>query len=139
MEKILIVYFSLTGNTEAMANAIADGIRQNQGDVTVENVSATPDITAYDKVMFGCPASGAEELEESEFEPYFQSVEKDIAHKKIALFGSYSWASGEWMQTWEQRALGDQANIYKTLIVFDAPDDAAIKECNEFGAGFVKY
>lgn len=139
MEKILIVYWSQTGNTEAMANAIAQGIQNTGGSATVESVDAQPDISAYDKIAFGCPAMGAEELEESEFEPYFMGIESALANKKVALFGSYGWGSGEWMDAWNNRVDAAQANIYQTLIINYTPDDAGLQECQKFGEDFAKF
>lgn len=140
MKKALVVYWSGTGNTEAMANAVAKGIKDAGLQVDIEHVSSQPDVKAYDRVAFGCPAMGAEVLEESEFDPYFMGIEGDLANKKIALFGSYGWGSGEWMISWEERVEADNANLYdKGLMINNAPDDAGLAECEAFGAGFAKY
>ena len=105
--KVSIVYWSGTGNTEAMANAVAEGAKNTGAEVELLPVSA-------DALLFGCPAMGSEELEESEFEPFFSSVEGSLSGKKVGLFGSYDWGDGEWMRTWQQRveacrALGEKA------------------------------
>ena len=102
---ISIVYWSGTGNTEAMANALADGIREAGGEatlITVDSVSA--DALAGEEVFaLGCPSMGAEELEESEMEPFVAELEGKVKGKKILLFGSYGWGDGEWMRNWEER------------------------------------
>ena len=140
MEKALVVYWSGSGNTEAMAEAIANGMKNAGMQVELEHVSVQPDVSSYDRIAFGCPAMGAEVLEESEFDPYFMSIEGAIANKKVALFGSYGWGSGEWMISWEERVQADDANLYdKGLIINNDPDDAGIKECIAFGEGFAKY
>lgn len=140
MSKILVAFWSATGHTEKMANAIADGIREAGAQADVIHVGDQPDITGYDKVAFGCPAMGAEVLEEGEFEPYFMSVEGSLSGKKIALFGSYGWGSGEWMQSWEDRVLSDGANMFKNgLIINEDPDDAGVAECRSFGKEFVAF
>lgn len=141
MGKALIVYWTGSGNTEAMANAIAQGIQANGMSVDVEHVSAQPKISDYDFVAFGCPAMGAEVLEEGEFEPYFLSVEGELRHKKVALFGSYGWGSGEWMSDWENRTRNAGASLFQDqgLIINNAPDDAGLAECIAFGSAFAHY
>ena len=140
MSKILVAFWSATGHTEKMATAIADGIREAGAQADVIHVGDQPDITGYAKVAFGCPAMGAEVLEEGEFEPYFMSVEGSLSGKKIALFGSYGWGSGEWMQSWEDRVLSDGANMFKNgLIINEDPDDAGVAECKSFGKEFVAF
>ena len=102
--KVSIVYWSGTGNTEAMANAVAEGAKNAGAEVELLPVSAaSADVVGSDTLLFGCPAMGSEELEESEFEPFFSSVEGSLSGKKVGLFGSYDWGDGEWMRTWQQR------------------------------------
>ena len=114
--KVSIVYWSGTGNTEAMANAVAEGAKNAGAEVELLPASAANgDVVGSDALLFGCPAMGSEELEESEFEPFFSSVEGSLSGKKVGLFGSYDWGDGEWMRTWQQRvesacrALGEKA------------------------------
>ena len=102
--KVSIVYWSGTGNTEAMANAALEGAKNAGAEVELLPVSAaSADVVGSDALLFGCPAMGAEELEESEFEPFFSSVEGSLSGKRVGLFGSYDWGDGEWMRTWQQR------------------------------------
>ena len=105
--KTAVIYWSGTGNTEAMAKAVAEG-------AGVEAVSVSEfsgNIADYDSVAFGCPAMGDEILEESEFEPFFAKVENELSGKKVVLFGSYDWGTGDWMRSWEQRVKSDGAEI----------------------------
>ncbi len=106
MSKIAVVYWSGTGNTEAMANEVAEGAKAAGAEVDVLTASefGADKMDAYDAVAFGCPAMGAEELEDSEFEPMFSDCEGKLGGKKIALFGSYGWGDGEWMRTWKRHA-----------------------------------
>ena len=99
MSKIAVVYWSGTGNTEAMANAVADGIREKGGEASLLTASAfdASMMDSFDAIAFGCPSMGSEQLEESEFEPMFTSCRPKLSGKKIALFGSYGWGDGEWM------------------------------------------
>lgn len=134
MKKIAIVYWSGTGNTEAMANEIFDELKKN--DLEVEMLdpnSFTKDlIEEFDGFAFGCPAMGNEELEDSEFEPMFASVENDLAGKPVVIFGSYEWNDGEWMRTWQERCENDNINLASEgLAAYDYPDDEAIDACKD--------
>ena len=105
MSKVAVVFWSGTGNTEAMANAVAEGAKEAGAEAEVIPCASfsAADVSNYDAIAFGCPSMGAEQLEESEFEPMFASVEGSLSGKKIALFGSYGWGDGEWMRNWEDR------------------------------------
>lgn len=105
--KTAVIYWSGTGNTEAMAKAVAEG-------AGVEAVSVSEfsgNIADYDSVAFGCPAMGDEILEEGEFEPFFAKIENELSGKKVVLFGSYDWGTGDWMRSWEERVKADGAEI----------------------------
>ena len=91
-------------------------------------------VSGFDSIAFGCPAMGAEVLEESEFEPMFQAVESLISGKKVALFGSFGWGDGQWMRDWEERCMSSGiALAADSVITNDAPDDAAISDCKSLG------
>ena len=136
MSKVAVVYWSSTGNTEAMANEVAEGAKAAGAEVSV----MTPDdfsadkMDEYDAIAFGCPAMGAEELEETEFEPMFSACEPKLNGKKIALFGSYGWGDGEWMRTWEDTCSSDGAVLAcESVICNEAPDDEANAACMALG------
>ena len=136
MSKIAVVYWSGTGNTEAMAAAVADGIK-SAGAEAVLLTAAEFDASmmdAFDAVAFGCPSMGSEQLEESEFAPMFEACEAKLSGKKIALFGSYGWGDGEWMRNWEEicKAVG-AVMACDFVICNDAPDEEAIIACNALG------
>ena len=137
MSKIAVIYWSGTGNTTAMAEAVVEGAKGAGADVDLFQVSEiTVDAAlAYDALALGCPAMGSEELEESEFEPFFADLEGKLNGKKVALFGSYSWADGEWMRTWYDRTAATGAVMAQAegLAAYDAPDDAAIADCKALG------
>ena len=140
MSKTAVVYWSGTGNTEAMAAAVAEGIKENGGDASLFTAAEfDPKFMAeYDAAAFGCPAMGAEVLEEDEFEPLFEACEGSIKGKKIALFGSYGWGDGEWMRNWEDRCREDGAVLAcDSVICNDAPDDDALASCKALGAALV--
>ncbi len=137
MAKAAVVYWSGTGNTEAMANAVAQGVREAgaAADLLKCGEFSSDKVSAYDAIAFGCPAMGAEELEDSEFEPMFSEVESALSGKTIALFGSYGWGDGEWMRSWEERCGAAGAVLACTsVIVNEAPDDEGIASCKALGA-----
>ena len=134
MSKVAIVFWSATGNTETMANCIAEGAGAAATIVPCAEMDAAK-LGEYDVVAFGCPAMGAEQLEESEFEPMFTACEGRLSGKNIALFGSYGWGDGEWMRSWESRCNDDGANLAcESVICNEAPDDNALAACRELGA-----
>lgn len=137
MSKIAVVYWSGTGNTEAMASAVAEGAREKgaEADLLTASEFSADQVSAYDAIAFGCPSMGAEQLEENEFEPMFTACEGDLQGKNIALFGSYGWGDGEWMRSWEERCNDDGANLVcDSVICNDAPDDEALASCRKLGA-----
>lgn len=137
MSKIAVVYWSGTGNTQSMAEAVAEGAREAGADVTVFTSSEFDGgkMGEFDAVAFGCPAMGSEVLEESEFEPMFNGCESALSGKKIALFGSYGWRDGEWMRNWEETCKADGAVLAcESVTCNDAPDDDAVAACKALGA-----
>ena len=137
MNKIAVVFWSGTGNTEAMAEAVRAGAEDKGAEVTVFAPSdfTTARAEAFDAIAFGCPAMGAEVLEEDEFQPMFDAVKGSLAGKAVALFGSYGWGGGEWMRAWEAdcEAAGIRLAA-ESVICADAPDDDALAACRALGA-----
>ena len=143
MSKMAVIYWSMTGNTQAMAEAIAEGAREGGAEVDLFPVDQVTvgQAVEYDKLALGCPAMGAEVLEESEFEPFFTELEGRLGGKRVALFGSYGWGDGQWMRDWQERVEGANADLYQGqgLMVNETPDDGALEQCRAFGAGFAAY
>lgn len=133
--KVSIVYWSGTGNTELMAASAAEGAKRAGADVEMLTAAeADASVLKSDALLFGCPAMGAEELEETEFEPFFSAIEGKLAGKKVGLFGSYGWGDGEWMRTWTERVKkAGGVMIADGVIVNEAPDEAASAECEALG------
>lgn len=131
MSKIAVVYWSGTGNTRTMAEAVAEAAGAELFEAADFNAAKA---AAYDAIAFGCPAMGAEELEDGEFQPMFEDVKPVLAGKKVALFGSYDWGDGEWMRTWAEdcAAAGIQL-VAEGLICNLEPDDEAIDQCKALG------
>ena len=137
MSKVAVVYWSGTGNTEAMANAVKAGAAGAGASVSVFGPSdfSADKVAEFDAIAFGCPAMGAEVLEEDEFDPMFTEVEGALSGKKIALFGSYGWGDGEWMRNWEERCKEAGAVLAADSVTAnEAPDDDAIAACKALGA-----
>ena len=134
MSKVAIVFWSATGNTETMANCIAEGAGANGTIVSCAEMTPAK-LAEFDVVAFGCPAMGAEQLEESEFEPMFAALEGSLNGKKIALFGSYGWGDGEWMRDWTTRMEAAGATVLngEGLICHETPDGDGLSECRELG------
>lgn len=137
MSKMTVIYWSQTGNTEAMAKAIAQGAEAAGAEVKLLTVSeaSEADVTGSDLVAFGCPAMGAEVLEEDEFEPFFTGVEGKLSGKKVALFGSYGWGDGQWMREWCSRCAAAGASLYdeEGLTANESPSEEAREACRELG------
>ncbi len=136
MCKIAVVYWSSTGNTEAMARAVVEGVEAGGANATLLTATEfTPDVVGdYDAIAFGCPAMGAEVLEEEEFEPMFTACQPKLRDKRIALFGSYGWGDGEWMRNWEETCQEAGAVLAcDSVICEEAPDEEAVEACRALG------
>ena len=134
MSKVAVIYWSGTGNTEAMANAVADGAKAKGADVDLLTPMDVKGVDAYAGVALGCPAMGAETLEEDEFEPMFNDIKLKLKGKKVALFGSYGWGGGEWMENWERTCRGAGINLVcDSVTANEAPDADALAACQALG------
>lgn len=136
MSKIAVVYWSGTGNTEAMALAVVKGAKDAGAQVSLYTPSEFDPsmIDALDAIAFGCPSMGVEVLEEDEFEPMFSACKPKLSGKNIALFGSYGWGDGEWMRNWEKTCNDCGAMlICESVICLEAPDDATLSSCEVLG------
>lgn len=143
MSKMAVIYWSMTGNTQAMAEAIADGAREAgaQADLFSVDQVTVDQALEYDKLALGCPAMGAEVLEEAEFEPFFTALEGRLGGKRVALFGSYGWGDGQWMRDWCERAKEDGAQLFSDegLICNETPDDDVQAACRKLGADLANW
>ena len=137
MNKVAIVYWSGTGNTEQMAQAVAEGVKNAGGEADVLTCAEfdSAKLADYGAVAFGCPAMGAEQLEEGEFEPMFADLEGSLSGVKVALFGSYGWGDGEWMRDWTTRMEAAGATVLngEGLICHETPDEDGLNACRELG------
>ena len=138
MSKVAVIYWSGTGNTKTMAVAVADGAKEAGADVDLMECADVGIVSSYDAAALGCPAMGAEELEDSEFLPMLESIEPELAGKKAVLFGSYGWGDGEWMRSWEKRCSEKGILLAaESVLANEAPDDAALAACKMLGKELV--
>ncbi len=137
MAKVNIIYWSGTGNTAAMAAAIAEGAKEAGAEanlIPAETASAD-DVKDAKAVALGCPSMGAEQLEETIMEPLMEELDGNISGKTVVLFGSYGWGSGDWMRDWEDRVGSDGAQVWngEGIIANNAPDEEALDNCRAAG------
>ena len=139
--KTAVVYWSGTGNTEAMARAVAEGMTAAGAEaalLTPDQVQLS-DLNAYGAITFGCPAMGSEVLEEMELQPMFDACKRSLGGKRAALFGSYGWGDGEWMRSWEKDCADAGLNLVcGSVICTETPDDAALEACRALGKALVE-
>lgn len=136
-----IIYWSGTGNTEAMANLIAKGIEESEVKTELINISNTNVDSLKDEniVVLGCPSMGDEELEGGEFLPLLENVQDDLKNKKVILFGSYGWGDGQWMRSWEEEMTASGVNVaLEPLIVNYAPEGESEEQCIQYGREIAK-
>ncbi|MCS6131206.1 flavodoxin [Clostridium botulinum] len=136
-----IIYWSGTGNTEAMANLIAKGIEESGIKTEMINISSANVDNLKDEniVVLGCPSMGDEELEGGEFLPFLENVQEDLKNKKVILFGSYGWGDGQWMRSWEEEMTASGVNVaLEPLIVNYAPEGESEEQCIQYGKEIAK-
>lgn len=136
MKKTAVIYWSGTGNTKQMAEAVLEGMKSAGAEAALLEAAQVDASTfsGVDAVAFGCPAMGSEVLEEMEFEPMFSACKSHLSGKKVALFGSYGWGDGEWMRTWEENCRDKGANLVcDSVICQETPDDEALSACRSLG------
>lgn len=141
MKKIAVVYYSGTGNTEALANALVEGALESGASVKVISAGmfSSDMLDSYDAFAFGCPAMGSETLEDEVFEPMFESLLEHLAGRKVALFGSYGWGDGEWMRLWKETTVESGAILAaEPVIALDTPDQNALEEAKALGVALAR-
>ena len=141
MKKSMVVYWSQTGNTEAMAKAIGEGLKSTCEDSCVKTVSevSASDLKDLEGFALGCPAMGDEVLDEGEMEPFVEDLLGSVSGKKIGLFGSYDWGDGQWMRDWEARMTGAGAvMVAPPVICNNTPDEEGLANCKALGEALAK-
>ena len=142
MSQINVIYWSATGNTKAMALAIAEGAKIEGVSVRLIEAgnASKEDVLSADAVALGCPSMGAEELDEEDMEPFVASLEsEDLKGKPMILFGSYDWGDGQWMREWSERMSKQGVLLLEEgLIIQNIPDEEGLESCRALGAKLAK-
>ena len=102
--KAAVVYWSGTGNTAAMADLVLEGMQSAGAQADLIECTAVTDLSPYDAIAFGCPAMGSEQLEDSEFEPMFDSVKKSLSGKAVRFSVPTAGATGNGCATGKKTA-----------------------------------
>lgn len=138
MSDIQVVFWSQTGNTAAMAQAVVEGIEAagKSADLKYVDQVSVMELKDTKVVALGCPAMGAEVLEEAEMEPFVEEFCAIASGKSVGLFGSYGWGDGEWMRNWVNRMQEAGATVVdgEGVICQEMPDEAALSECRTLGS-----
>ncbi len=135
MSKTAVIYWSGTGNTAAMAKAVAEGAKAAGADVDLLTCADVAGVDGYDAIALGCPAMGAEDLEDGEFLPMLEGIEPLLPGKKVVLFGSYDWGVGEWLTNWEARCAEKGITLAaESVKCNNTPDDDGLAACRALGA-----
>lgn len=143
MDKIIVAFWTQTGNTGIMAEAIGKGIAEAGKEAEILDISSVSmdDLKAAPVFALGCPAMGDEVLEEGDMEPFVMEVETFASGKKIGLFGSYGWGDGQWMRDWQDRVTGAGAQLFngEGLMINETPDDSGLADCRALGSGLAGF
>ena len=139
--RIAIIYWSSTGNTEMMAASIAEGARSNGAQVDLLPASQSDYLVLekYYKFAFGGPPVGDDELDDTEFLPFYEQIEEGLANRKVALFGSYGWGDGLWMREWQERIKAKGALLFEEGLIIHEDSLPADVECRAFGERFALF
>ncbi|MCK9599171.1 MAG: flavodoxin domain-containing protein, partial [Sphaerochaeta sp.] len=141
MKKIAVVYYSGTGNTEALADAVVEGVREAGASAAVISAGmfSADMLDSFDAFAFGCPAMGSEGLEDEVFEPMFDSLLEHLGGRKVGLFGSYGWGDGEWMSQWKETTMQSGAVLVsEPVIALDTPDQEARGKAKALGSALAR-
>ena len=136
MRKLNVIYWSGTGNTQMMAEAIIEGAREVSDQVTIISVenATVQDVIDAEVVALGCSSMGNEVLEPDEMEPFVESIKEAVKGKKVFLFGSYGWGDGEWMQDWEKRMTEYGSELIEEgFMINETPDEGGLEQCRDYG------
>ncbi len=139
MSKVAIVYWSGTGNTEAMATAIAAGVKTKGGEADLLSTAefSAAKVSEYTAFAFGCPSMGSEVLAECDFQPMWDDVKSALSGKTVLLFGSYGWGDGEWMRNWQSDCDDANINVTEAITCNEAPDATMETVLSEAGEALV--
>ena len=134
--RLLILYYSQTGNTEKMARAIEEGAKSVAGvNVELKYFARPEDLAEADGLILGMPTYHHDMGIE------MKRLLEEVAVKGISLkgkvgaaFGSYGW-SGEaphiMLEVLKNKF--EMKTIEPPLLAKYAPDEKVVEECRELG------
>ncbi|MGA2309275.1 MAG: flavodoxin domain-containing protein [Candidatus Bathyarchaeia archaeon] len=136
MPKILVIYYSRTGNTEKMAKAVAEGARSVQGvEVEVNYYISPEELAGFDAILVGA-ATYHHDMPVS-FKTFFEEVAVkniNLKGKVGAAFGSYGWSGEAAKLIIEIMKNKFEMNVTEPpLPIKYEPDQASIEKCKELG------
>lgn len=136
MPKVLVLYYSRTGNTEKMSKSVAEGVRSVQGvDVELKYDATSEELAGADAIIIGVPTY------HHDMAMYMKTLLEETASKgtnlkgKVgAAFGSYGW-SGEAprlvLEVLENKF--EMKTLKPPLLIKYAPDEKGLEECRRMG------
>jgi len=136
MKKILVLYYSRTGNTEKMANAVAKGAKISDEFEVELNFHIDPtELNAFDAILVGTPTY------HHEMPIDFKKLFEEVAVQSISLkgkvgatFGSYGWSGEAPKQILEiMKNKFEMQVIEPPLLAKYVPDEKMISACMDLG------
>ena len=136
-EKVAVIYYSATGNTEAMAEAVAVGAKSTGAEVLLAPVSDVDPVeigNTYHHIILGCSAWGVEVIEEAQMKPFCNKLKPYLKGKIMGIFGSCGWSRGAWLNSWYNELHFAGASFpAQPLLAYCYPDEPSLKKCVELG------
>jgi flavodoxin I len=146
MSEIIMVFASMTGNTEEMANSIAEGIRETGNDLEINDIiesSSASTFEQYSGIILGSYTWGDGELPDEFLDLFEEMDEIDLTGKKTVVFGSgdtgydqFAAAVDILIEKLKERGA---EIVLEGLKVDTNPTNEDIERCKEFGREFVTH
>ncbi|ACK97853.1 flavodoxin [Bacillus thuringiensis] len=146
MSKLVMIFASMSGNTEEMADHIAGVIRETENEIEVIDIMDSPEasiLEQYDGIILGAYTWGDGDLPDDFLDFYDAMDSIDLTGKKAAVFGScdsaypkYGVAVDILIEKLQERGA---AVVLEGLKVELTPEDEDVEKCLQFGAKFVKH
>lgn len=139
--KVSIAYYSETGNTQQLADILANSLSDLGAEVYKAAVSDVENeqFLSGDLLIFATPASGAEEIDQLEMQAFIDDIASQLSGRKIFLCGTYGWGDGEYMQAWSEamQNLGCEL-VHEPFVCLEAPDEDAESKIAEIAKELVR-
>lgn len=146
MARIVLIFASMSGNTEMMADAIADGVKEMGEKIKIIDAFEGPDASVleqYDGILLGGYTWGDGDLPDElvDFVDAMSAI--DLSGKKAAAFGSgdslYTHFAGA-VDLLMEKLSDCGADVYpQALKVELTPEKEEIEACRMYGKQFVSF